>query len=103
MVIKKPYLLIFWFLPIFVAMLTFRLKEFGLADYISYVQLLLVLSGLFYLLMQSKIVHFSLRVLFILLSLAFNMLYSDIGEYQLVVFSSGLCINDAYDSEKKSP
>lgn len=92
MVIKKPYLLIFWFLPIFVSMLTFRLKEFGLADYISYVQLLLVLSGLFYLLMQSKIVHFSLRVLFILLSLAFNMLYSDIGEYQLVIFLVGYAL-----------
>jgi hypothetical protein len=89
MVIKKPYLLIFWFLPIFVSMSTFRLKEFGLTDYISYMQLLLILLGLFYLLMQSTTVRFSLRVLFILLTLAFNMLYSDVSEYQLVVFLVG--------------
>lgn len=92
MLIKKSYLMIFWFFPIFVAMSTLRLKGFGLADYISYVQLLLVLLGLFYLFIQSSTVRFSFSVLFLLLLLAFNMLYSDIREYQLVAFLVGYAL-----------
>ena len=57
--------MIFWFLPIFVAMSTLRIKGVGLADYIIYVQLSLVLLGLFYLLMQSTSVRVSFSVLFL--------------------------------------
>ena len=89
MLIKKPYLMIFWFLPIFNSMKTVSYAEIGITDYIRYVQLGLVLSGLFYLLIKSKTTHLSFSVLFILLLLAFNMLYSDIREYQFVAFLLG--------------
>tara|TARA_B100000780_G_C21110411_1_gene448705 strand:+ start:107 stop:1288 length:1182 start_codon:yes stop_codon:yes gene_type:complete len=89
MLIKKPYLMIFWFLPIFNSMKTVSYAEIGITDYIKYVQLGLVLSGLFYLLLKSTSVRLSLSVLFILLLLAFNMLYSDISEYQLVAYLMG--------------
>ena len=94
--------MIFWFLPIFVGMSTLRITEVGLADHISYVQLSLVLLGLFYLLMQSTAVRFSFRVLFLLLLLAFNMLYSDIREYQLVTFLVGYTLM-AHMIVKKNP
>tara|TARA_B110001450_G_C17664510_1_gene498877 strand:- start:3089 stop:4309 length:1221 start_codon:yes stop_codon:yes gene_type:complete len=89
MLIKKPYLMIFWFLPMFNSMKTVSYAEIGITDYIKYVQLGLALSGLFYLLLKSTSVRLSLGVLFILLLLAFNMLYSDIREYQLVAFLMG--------------
>jgi hypothetical protein len=63
--------------------------EIGINDYIRYVQLGLVLSGLFYLLIKSTNVRLSFSILFILLLLAINMLYSDIREYQLVTFLMG--------------
>ncbi len=81
--------MIFWFLPIFNSMKTVSYAEIGITDYIKYVQLGLVLSGLFYLLLKSTSVRLSLSVLFILLLLAFNMLYSDISEYQLVAYLMG--------------
>ena len=92
MLIKKPYLMIFWFLPLYVAMSTVSITEIGLGNYISYVQLSLVVFGLFYLLIKSTTVHLSLSVLFILILLAFNMLYSDVREYQLVAFLMGYAL-----------
>lgn len=89
MLIRKPYLMIFWFLPILVAMSTLSIKEAGLGGYISYVQLLLVVLGLLYLFMQSTAINFSVRVFLVLFLLALNILISDIREYQLVVFLVG--------------
>lgn len=89
MSIKKPYLIIFWFLPLYVAMSTVSITEIGLGNYISFVQLSLVLFGLFYLLIKSTTTTLSFSVLFILLLLAMNMLYSDVREYQLVVYLMG--------------
>ena len=86
MLLKKPYLMIFWFLPIFVAISTVRFDEIGLGNYIIYMQFFLVLSGLFYLLLKLTTVRLSLSVLFILSLLAINMIYSDISEYRLVLF-----------------
>ena len=53
MLIKKPYLMIFWFLPIFNTMYGVKFEEIGITDYIRYVQLGLVLLGLFYLFIKS--------------------------------------------------
>ena len=89
MVIKKPYLMIFWFLPIFNGMKAVSYAEIGITDYIRYVQLCLVLLGLFYLLIKSTNARLSFSVLFVLLLLAINMLYSDIREYQLVTYLMG--------------
>lgn len=100
--IKKPYLMIFWFLPIFVAMSTARFAEIGIDGYISYVQFGLVLLGLFYLLIKSTTVRLSFSVLVVLLLLAFNMLYSDIREYQLVGFLMGYALM-AHMIVKKNP
>ena len=78
--------MIFWFLPIYIAMSTVRFVENGLDNYIAYIQFCLVFSGLSYLLIKSLTIRPSLSVLSILLLLAFNMLYSDFREYQLVFF-----------------
>ena len=92
MLIKKSYLMLFWFLPMFNNMLTLKYAEIGITDYIRYVQLGLVLSGLFYLLIKSTTVPLSLSILFILILFSFNMLYSDTGEYQLVAFLMGYAL-----------
>ncbi len=92
MLIKKPYLMIFWFLPIFNGMYTVSYAEIGISDYIPYVQLGLVLLGLFYLFIKLTTARLSFSVLFILLLLATNMLYSDIGEYQLVAYIMGYAL-----------
>tara|TARA_B100000767_G_scaffold252856_1_gene256974 strand:- start:813 stop:2021 length:1209 start_codon:yes stop_codon:yes gene_type:complete len=89
MLIKKPYLLIFWFLPIFNTMYSVKFAEIGIIDYVRYLQLGLVLLGLFYLLIKSTTAPLSFGVLIILLLLAFNILYSDIREYQFVAFLLG--------------
>lgn len=49
MLIKKPYLMIFWFPSLLVAMSSVRFAEIGIYGLIKYVQLGLVLLGLFYL------------------------------------------------------
>ena len=92
MLIKKPYLMVFWFLPLLNAMKTVSYAEIGITDYIRYVQLGLVLLGLFYLLINLTTARSSFRVLFILLLLAINMLYSDIREYQLIVYLMGYAL-----------
>lgn len=92
MLIKKPHLMIFWFLPIYIAASTLSITEIGLSSYITSIQLCLVLLGLCYILIKSTSVHFSLSVLFILLLLACNMLYSDSKEYQLVGFLMGYAL-----------
>ena len=84
--------MIFWFLPLLNAMSYVRFVEIGIDGFIKYVQLALVLSGLFYLLLKSTSVRLSFSVLFILLLLSFNMLYSDIREYQLVAFLVGYAL-----------
>ena len=66
MLIKKPYLLIFWFLPIFNTMYSVKFAEIGIIDYVRYLQLGLVLLGLFYLLIKSTTAPLSFGVLIIL-------------------------------------
>ena len=65
--------MIFWFLPLLNAMSYVRFVEIGIDGFIKYVQLALVLSGLFYLLLKSTSVRLSFSVLFILLLLSFNI------------------------------
>ena len=84
--------MVFWFLPLLNAMKTVSYAEIGITDYIRYVQLGLVLLGLFYLLINLTTARLSFSILFILLLLAINMLYSDIREYQLIAFLVGYAL-----------
>lgn len=94
--------MIFWFLPLLTAMSTVRFAEIGIDGFIKYVQLFLVLLGLFYLLINSTSVRLSLSVLFILSLLAFNMLFSDVREYQFVMFLMGYALM-AHMIAKRNP
>lgn len=92
MLIKKPYLMVFWFLPIFNGMLTVSYAEIGISHYITYLQLGLVLLGLFFCIITSTTTRLSSGVLFILILLSFSMLYSEIKEYQLVFYLMGYAL-----------
>ena len=92
MLVRKPHLMIFWFLPLVIAMSTVRFVEIGLDGLIKYLQFGFVSLGLAFLIFNSKSIRLSISVLSILAILALNMLFSDANEYQLVMFLMGYAL-----------
>ena len=90
MLIKKPYLMIFWFLPLY-CYETVSITEIGFESFIKYAQLSLVFRLLLFT-HQINNCSFVISVLFVLSLLALNMLYSDITEFQLVAFLMGYAL-----------
>ena len=86
MTLKKPYLLVFWFLPILISNSTVRFQLYGIEEYIPVVQFLLCLAGLLFLLVKIQFVCVSSLTLLMVSLIALNMLFSDITEFNFIGF-----------------